>query len=97
MQAKSLALVEQLRQGLRLVRSQPQALVYVLDAVPEGDGMANIVPLGESRKADHLRLEAKPENLQSYVAATVSVNSPRSFSPTSGFACRRLWSRSAFE
>src|SRR5204863_1951081 len=40
------------------VGQQPQALVYVPDAVPSGDGMANLMPLGEAGKAAHLILIA---------------------------------------
>jgi YVTN family beta-propeller protein len=35
----------------------PQALVYVPDAVPNGDGAAaNLLPLGEAGKAGHLKM-----------------------------------------
>jgi YVTN family beta-propeller protein len=57
------------------VGQQPQALIYVPEAVPEGDGIANLVPLGEAGKADHLRLQGPSENPQSHAMATVSVNS----------------------
>lgn len=36
----------------------PQAVAYVPNAVPEGDGMQNLVPLGASRQATHLKLAA---------------------------------------
>jgi len=53
---------------------QPQALVYVPDAVPTGDGTANLMPLAEAGKAAHLTLIA-PEGSRSAAHATVSVNS----------------------
>ena len=56
------------------VGQQPQALIYVPDAVPEGDGMANLLPLGETGKADHLTLVA-PSNRAGAARATVAVNS----------------------
>lgn len=34
----------------------PQALVYVPDAVPTGEGKDNLVPLGEAAKAAHVKL-----------------------------------------
>jgi len=55
------------------VGQQPQALVYVPDAVPSGDGMANLMPLGEAGKAAHLSLIA-PEGSGRSAHATVSVN-----------------------
>jgi YVTN family beta-propeller protein len=55
------------------VGQQPQALVYVPEAVPDGDGTANLVPLGDAGKAAHLTLIA-PENTASAAHATVSVN-----------------------
>jgi YVTN family beta-propeller protein len=54
------------------IGQQPQALVYVPDAVPEGDGTADLTPLGESGKAAHLTLKA-PDGRPGH--ATVSVNS----------------------
>lgn len=57
------------------VGQQPQALVYVPDAVPEGEGISNLVPLDESGRAEHLVLEAPSDNPQSKASATVSVNS----------------------
>jgi len=56
------------------VGQQPQALVYVPDAVPEGAGAANLVPLGESGMAAHLNLVVPPGSA-STAHATVSVNS----------------------
>ncbi|MDB5353929.1 MAG: hypothetical protein JWN24_382 [Phycisphaerales bacterium] len=54
------------------IGQQPQALVYVPGAVPEGDGTANLMPLGEAGKAAHLTLTA-PAGGPAH--ATVSVNS----------------------
>jgi YVTN family beta-propeller protein len=54
---------------------QPQALVYVPGAVPEGDGTANLAPLGEAGKAAHLVLSAAPGAAGTTASATVSVNS----------------------
>ena len=34
----------------------PQGMVYISNAVPSGDGMANLVPLGEAAMAGHLSL-----------------------------------------
>jgi len=56
------------------VGQQPQALVYVPGAVPVGDGMANLIPLGEAGQAAHLTLAA-PEGSGSAAQASVSVNS----------------------
>ena len=55
------------------IGQQPQALCYVPDAVPEGEGRANLTPLGEAGKAAHLTLTA-PEGGGSSAHATVSVN-----------------------
>jgi YVTN family beta-propeller protein len=55
------------------VGQQPQALVYVSYAVPSGDGMTNLSPLGDAGKADHLAL-ISPEGSESSGRATVSVN-----------------------
>ncbi len=52
---------------------QPQALVYVPDAVPSGDGTANLMPLGDAGRAAHLTLIAPDVNASS-AHATVSVN-----------------------
>jgi YVTN family beta-propeller protein len=60
------------------IGQQPQALVYVPDAVPEGDGASNLAPLGEAGGAAHLRLAAPPPpagRADSAARATVSVNS----------------------
>ncbi len=51
---------------------QPQALVYVPDAVPSGDGTENLKPLGDSGKAAHLVLKAPDRSHKGH--ATVSVN-----------------------
>ena len=56
------------------IGQQPQALVYVPDAVPTGEGTSNLVPLADAGKAAHLTLAA-PENNGSAAHATVSVNS----------------------
>jgi YVTN family beta-propeller protein len=56
------------------IGQQPQALVYVPEAVPTGDGTANLMPLAEAGKASHLTLIA-PEGSGSATHATVSVNS----------------------
>lgn len=37
----------------------PQAVAYVPNAVPEGDGMQNLVPLGTAGQAAHLKLVVK--------------------------------------
>ncbi len=37
----------------------PQAVAYVPNAVPEGDGLSNLVPLGKAGEAAHLKLVAK--------------------------------------
>ena len=55
------------------IGQQPQALVYVPNAVPEGEGVSNLVPLGEAGNAGHLTLAA-PEGSGSQAQATVSVN-----------------------
>lgn len=56
------------------IGQQPNALVYVPDAVPNGDGTANLTPLGDAGKAAHLKL-APPQGNDSSARATVSVNS----------------------
>src|SRR5262249_30204269 len=56
------------------IGQQPQALVYVPEAVPEGDGTANLKPLADAGKAAHLTLSA-PEDTGGRASATVSVNS----------------------
>jgi len=55
------------------VGQQPQALIYVPDAVPVGDGASNLIPLGDAGKAVHLTLIA-PEGAEGRGHATVSVN-----------------------
>jgi YVTN family beta-propeller protein len=55
------------------IGQQPQALCYVPNAVPEGEGRSNLMPLGEAGKAAHLALTA-PEGSGSSGHATVSVN-----------------------
>jgi YVTN family beta-propeller protein len=37
----------------------PQAVAYVPNAVPEGDGLQNLVPLGTAGEAAHLKLESR--------------------------------------
>jgi YVTN family beta-propeller protein len=54
------------------IGQQPQALVYVPQAVPSGAGTSNLVPLGRAGKASHLFLAA-PEGGRGH--ATVSLNS----------------------
>ncbi len=56
------------------IGQQPQALVYVSEAVPTGDGTSNLVPLADAGKAAHLTLIA-PEGSGFSAHATVSVNS----------------------
>ncbi len=56
------------------IGQQPQALVYVPDAVPSGDGSSNLMPLADAGKAAHLTLIA-PEGSGNRPHATVSVNS----------------------
>lgn len=51
-----------------------QALVYVPNAVPTGDGTANLVPLGEAGNTARLHLEAAGSALPS-AQASVAVNS----------------------
>jgi YVTN family beta-propeller protein len=55
------------------VGQQPQALVYVPQAVPDGDGTADLIPLGDAGMAAHLTLAA-PEGSGRPAHATVSVN-----------------------
>ncbi|MGB8170458.1 MAG: DUF305 domain-containing protein, partial [Chthoniobacteraceae bacterium] len=54
------------------IGQQPQALVYVPEAVPEGDGTANLIPLGDAGKAAHLTLTSPTTG--STARTTVSVN-----------------------
>jgi len=56
------------------IGQQPQALVYVPEAVPTGDGTSNLTPLADAGKAAHLLLTAA-EGSGSSAHATVSVNS----------------------
>ena len=56
------------------VGQQPQALVYVPVAVPEGDGRANLAPLGEAGRAAHLAMAPPPGRDAGAGRATVSVN-----------------------
>lgn len=51
---------------------QPEALVYVSEAVPEGDGTPNLIPLGDAGKAAYLTLTS-PE-AGGAARSTVSVN-----------------------
>jgi len=46
--------------GTAAVGQAPQALVYVPDAVPTGDGTQGLQPLGLAGQATHLGLAAKP-------------------------------------
>jgi YVTN family beta-propeller protein len=55
------------------IGQQPQALVYVPRAVPDGDGTANLLPLGAAGQAAHLTLTA-PDGSDNAGHATVSVN-----------------------
>jgi YVTN family beta-propeller protein len=55
------------------IGQQPQALVYVPNAVPIGDGMSNLMPLGAAGEAAHLTMTA-PIGSASEGRATVSVN-----------------------
>jgi YVTN family beta-propeller protein len=55
------------------IGQQPMALCYVPNAVPEGEGQANLMPLGEAGKAAHVTLTAA-EGSGSSGHATVSIN-----------------------
>src|SRR5207249_7211785 len=55
------------------IGQQPQALCYVPNAVPEGEGLANLMPLAEAGKAAHVTLTA-PEGSGGTGHATVSIN-----------------------
>jgi YVTN family beta-propeller protein len=57
------------------IGQQPQALVYVPDAVPTGDGTNNLAPLADAGKAAHLTLAAPEDSSSAAAHATVSVNS----------------------
>jgi YVTN family beta-propeller protein len=50
-----------------------QALVYIPNAVPSGDGLANLKPLGDSGLATHLVM-GPPGSLVEQPATTVSIN-----------------------
>ncbi len=54
------------------IGQQPQALVYVPEAVPPGDGATSLVPLGDAGKAAHLTLVSPSKGSAAH--ATVSVN-----------------------
>jgi YVTN family beta-propeller protein len=54
------------------VGQQPQALVYVPGAVPYGEGMENLIPLGDAGRAAHLTLSSPRGD--SAPRATVSIN-----------------------
>jgi YVTN family beta-propeller protein len=56
------------------VGQQPQAVVYVPGAVPEGVGMKNLTPLGDAGKAAHLTLTGIPDGAGKSAKGTVSVN-----------------------
>ncbi|MDB5294832.1 MAG: beta-propeller repeat protein [Phycisphaerales bacterium] len=49
----------------------PQALVYVSDAVPDGDGLANLAPLGVAGQATHLSLGARSDPAGSPTSVTL--------------------------
>jgi len=86
------------------IGQQPQALVYVPNAVPNGEGSANLAPLGDIGKAEHLKLAPPPGN-DSSARATVSVNSLGAFDllqaavsglkPTSSYTLWLVSSRTA--
>jgi YVTN family beta-propeller protein len=48
----------------------PQAIAYVSNAVPEGDGLANLKPLGIAGQATHLSLVAKSGAVSTEAAPT---------------------------
>lgn len=50
-----------------------QALVYVPNAVPEGDGLSNLKPLGNSGLAAHLVM-GSPRASPEQSVTTVSIN-----------------------
>jgi YVTN family beta-propeller protein len=56
------------------IGQQPQALVYVPEAVPTGEGTSNLMPLADAGKAAHLTLIAAAGS-GNPAHATVSVNS----------------------
>jgi len=51
----------------------PQALTYVSNAVPEGDGTQNLQPLGVASQAAHLTLASKVEKKADPAATTVTL------------------------
>jgi len=51
----------------------PQAVAYVPNAVPEGDGLANLVPLGKAGEAAHLKLAAKGSKGSKETPSTVTL------------------------
>ncbi|MBB4010560.1 YncE family protein [Allorhizobium taibaishanense] len=51
----------------------PQAVAYVPNAVPEGDGLANLVPLGKAGEAAHLKLAAKGHKGSKDTPSTVTL------------------------
>ena len=51
----------------------PQALTYVSNAVPEGDGTQNLQPLGVAGQAAHLTLASKVEKKADPAATTVTL------------------------
>lgn len=53
----------------------PQALVYVPNAVPEGNGTENLQPLGEAAKSARLELKADPSGGLLNARASAAVNS----------------------
>jgi YVTN family beta-propeller protein len=55
------------------IGQQPQALVYVPEAMPTGDGTSNLIPLADAGKAVHLTLTAA-QGSGGLAHATVSVN-----------------------
>ena len=51
-----------------------QALVYVPDAVPSGDGLSNLVPLASSGQSDHLFLGSNGSSSAAHAPTTVTLN-----------------------
>ena len=58
--------------GTTAIGQAPQALTYVPDAVPSGDGLQNLVPLGVAGQATHLTMGA-PGAHQTAVPTTVTL------------------------
>jgi YVTN family beta-propeller protein len=56
------------------IGQQPQALVYVPNAVPAGLGLENLLPLGRAGEAEHLSLSSA-DGAHNSAHATVSINS----------------------